>query len=543
MPPKIDTWVSVNDFSPGIKARVAPSASTSLRGDPLGIAKATGTYRCQAMADNSLGPHMGTSQTIHITPPTGTSGLFHNKIAISGFWVSGPINIGWEYHIAWAWRVGTTGTWQWHRYPSWDVTTDNTMGVRSFDLGLAGFVDAIEARPTYFNGHRSAPGTDAEQSGVPQVACAYMGDGQTNSVWALWPDANSPTSMTPYSPGGGAYWPSMGVSHQGRHFIFDQHPHPHGPDSWNQNEDIYYTKENLQTMQSTNPTAWGLENATGYSAAVSTSFTELLLLKSAGGGILVRGDVADPQGATVLRIPSIPQIGTFHQIPAVSPVGVVFLTATNGAWLWTGAESTEHISADKINGADFFLLPGPANELADFMGRLWSFQDWVFFPNNWVWNWKQDNWFRLEDPTVRTHYWCGPDLNYTSRVMFAPVSMAATEDVIWEYDVNTPAKSYRWASQPLPIEQERQFTIREVVFVVSGNCNWTFNIYDLNGVAEAHTFTTTRTDRPTYIRQNCHVQCQELAFDIYSSGASSAGNVYEVRFGYQSDTHYPLNTP
>jgi hypothetical protein len=286
-----------------------------------------------------------------------------------------------------------------------------------------------------------------------------------------------------------------------------------------------------------------LENTTGYVAALSTSFSELFLLKAAHGGLVIRGDLADP---TVLRIPAIPSIGsTSHQMIAVTPLGTVFITSQTGAWLWSGGESVEHISADAVDGPDFIVPQATSadpsgNELNAFVGRIWCWQDYVFFPNNWVWNWRQNNWWRLENPADIKFLFCGPDMgDYYNRCYFSPSSARVGTPAIYEYDSQTPAKSYIWTSQPLPILDERQFKIREVVFVVAGVCDWIFELFNLDGTSEQHTFSTNRTDRPQYIRRNANVTCEDLRFRIWSTSTTAAGVVYEVRFGIQEDVHYP----
>ena len=86
--------------------------------------------------------------------------------------------------------------------------------------------------------------------------------------------------------------------------------------------------------------------------------------------------------------------------------------------------------------------------------------------------------------------------------------------------------------------KDREFRVRECVYVVSGVATFEFNHYNRDGSIEQHVVSVNSPTSPIYIRQNANVYSQHLKLQIHCIGN---GVVHEVRFGLQTDVHYPHN--
>ncbi len=495
-----------------------------------------------------MGPLPGLNLSLTVALPVPSADTTKNRLTISGFHVTGPIDLGHELHFAFE-GVHDTGPSVNRRFFYWQRCrhfSDNSMQtILAIDPTLMTTgVDGEAARPCWFDNYR-ADDTDPLMPGLPVVVAAWFEQGGGFSrVWRVFPSLTAAPGGTTVINEGVAgppdvgYDPSIGFTHQGRSFICDQGSYLHGSgptDVWTHNERIVYTDANLTSLATTDGVTFGAENATGYMAAISTSFAELFMVKVGEGGLLLRGDISFP---TVIRLPGIPTMGSLHHKPCTTPVGVVFLTE-NGPYLWSGAENADPIAEQAIDPGDFLLSPGgDVTDFIDHFGRLYYWFDWVFFPNNWVWNWRQQSWWRLDDPEVVQLFHLGPSLG--GRLYAAPANVETDAPACYGYDRGTPAQDWKWTSQPMPIMEDRQFVIREMVYVVSGTGDLTFEHYHHDGTTETHTVTVASENKPVYIRQNGHVRCQDIKLSIEADGLPI---VHEVRFGLQVDTHYPYDTP
>jgi len=455
-------------------------------------------------------------------------------------WINGPIQTGQEYHIAYEGVIDTTSRrfYYWQRIRNFDADQVDTL------LAITQTTDTVpvatQCRPTWFSNNR-AHATDAAEPGLPVVIAGWFeaGGGLSRNL-RMFPDPGSPTTDTPLVVTT-TLDPNPAIAHQNRVVVFDQGSYSHGANSyvWTHNEDIWYTNANLTTLGVSSAITFGMENATGYVAVISTSYGELLMFKTQDGAVLVRGDITDP---TVIRIPGIPPLGNKRHQPCTSPVGVAFLTETSGAWLWNGGESAENISYDAIDGDDFLITAqGVQSDFLDYYGRLWHWHDWIVFPNNWAWNFREQSWWRMEDPSTYRMMHVGPSPG--NRLYTAPAYTDGTTAVIQGFDYNVPADSYRWTGQPFLLGIDREVKIRSVVLVGTGVGTVTLTFTKTDGTTSAVTCTLSSSSVPQFIRQNANVDCQNIQLQIDSvATTSNAPTVHEVRFGIQEGTHYPHGT-
>lgn len=536
MPAKIDQWLTIKDFRPGIRSRANPSGVDGRATEVPGVASATSTYACQALPDGSLGPMPRNTYTFSFGSnlPIDPTSLNNGRLTISGYLKSGPIVLGTESHVAFeGWKTSDNKRyWYWTRVRHF--ASDQVDTLKSFAPGTEGAITSFGARPTWFDNFR-AHSSDATLPGLPGVVAGWFaGGGGSDRTWHMFPGPSTPTSDTPVAISTGLdVYPS--IVHQGRVVAFDQGSYAHGANSyvWTHNEDIYFTNANLTTLAFTTAQTFGAENASGYRAAISANHQELLMVKITGGGLLIRGDLADP---TVLRLPGLPPVAV--HTPAVCPAGIVMLDWKSGAWLWTGGETAENISRDAL-GADKFLLP--TEDFIDFFGKLAYWYDWVLFPNNWAWNWKEDTWWRLENPSnVRIMQY-----SVMENVLYGvPAYVSLTTDTVeYGWDYSSPARNYSWNSQPIPIGDNREVTIREVVLVATGVGTVDVIFTNRGGSTETHSFSINSTTVPVHMRDNCAVDCQSIQVRLaVTSSGDNVPIVHQLRMGLQSTTHYPHRT-
>lgn len=550
MPPRDLQWVVVDDWRAGIRARVDPATISGNVARLPGAADSSGTYRCHALPNGSLAPlprrtTTFTPSSIPITIGTITEG----RLPIVGFWSNGPIQTGVEFHLAYEGTRDVSGTnrrwFYWQRIRNFDANQVDTIISHN---PCAGSAAASSMRPCWFHNYR-CDATTQTNPGLPRVVAGWFaGGGGAERVWHLFPNVTTPTSDTAQaieiSALSGSHPrvdPSHAFAHQGRAVVLDQSSYSYGANSyvWTHNEDVYYTDANLDSGAIALASTYGSENASGYSAAVSTNYSELLLMKVAGGGLLLRGDVDDP---TVLRIPGIPALGNTRHQPTTSPVGVVFIAGDTGAWLWNGGETAENISADAIDGNEFNLAAGGlATDFIDYVGRLWHWYDWVVFPNNWMWNWKEQSWWRLENPSDVVLFHVGPEHVIETYLLATPAYVTSASDpFIYYYDYQSPATTFRYTSLPMPLGEKRDLKIRQMVLAASGNGTATVALRKLDGTTESHTFTVSSTSRPQYFRDNCNVDADEIQYRIDTTNSGTPVVIHELRLGYLEDSHLPV---
>jgi hypothetical protein len=160
--------------------------------------------------------------------------------------------------------------------------------------------------------------------------------GTSSRFWKIWPNPASAAAAAPIDIAGNAYGPMVAIGHQGRSVIQSIIAIAHGPNTAvGTSEDVYMTNGNLPTLyvddtgQSVHQ--YGLENWSDVAAIVSSSHSELLMLKRTGGGYLIRGDLTFP---TVHGSGGSPRSQRSMSRP--SGVGVVFISPAEGVALERG---------------------------------------------------------------------------------------------------------------------------------------------------------------------------------------------------------------
>lgn len=560
MPTATLNWTTLNDFRAGIKGRVTPDDISRSVTRVIGVADKNNTYRCWALPDGSLAPLPKRTYGLVPTLPFTSSDLEQNRFSISGFHAAGPLIGGDEFHIAYEGIADVVGSspaktigaryYYWDRIRHFDADQrDNLFKLEPAAAtpprtGVEGY-----AQPTYFHSMRMHP-TDPLQVGIPVVVASWR-ESSGSRFWKTFPDPATPTlntlkNLATFAGGAGdlptTVFPYYGFAHQGRACIITISVFDHGTVSahpWVDNEQVWFTNFNLPTIQSTAGTTFGMENATGYSAAMSTSFSELFLIKNVMGGLLVRDSIDD---FTALRLPGIPGLSNVKHIPVSCPLGAVFMNDA-GAWLWAGGETAEPISRDALTGDDLKpQINHVETDFDSFYGRIGFWHDWVIFPNNWAWNFADRSWWRFENPSDFRMFWVGPEETGAANLFCAPPWVQDGGIAVAGFNYYTQADSYRWKSLPLPLGRERENKIREYVLVTTGQGDVTVTFTNLDGSTQADTFAVNSTS-PQYIRKESNVRCEHLVvqLDVTTSGVTPI--VHELRLGIADKEHMPSGTP
>jgi hypothetical protein len=531
-------WTSLSDFRPGIKGRINPATISQSKGI-LGAANKSGTFRCYALEDGSLAPLPKRTGDTTLTLPVASASTSEGRLSLSGFLLSGPINDGVEAHIAWeACKPGppVRRFIYWQRVRLFSSNQQDTL--YSADPTVENPAPTPASRPVWFQNYR-AHASDPTLPGTPCVVGAWaegdVSSGLTN-WWKIWPDPTTATSNTPGDivTANSTTIPILHFIHQGRSCIVTHNLYSHGSlagTNFQSNEEILFTNVNLKTVQNASAAqVFGMENAVGVGMGLSTSHSEVLLIKSAEGGLFVRGDIADP---TVLRLPGVPN--ALNHMPANTPLGAVYLS-NDGAFLWNGGEQADNISKNTLIGDDFVF----STDFVSFRGRVAYWRDWVIFPNNWCWDYRNDSWWRLDDPTSYQGFYFQQNIVNGEELYSAPAYVVTGGTAFTKYAYNTPATEYEWVSLPIPMGTDRRQACREVVVVATGIGSVAVTLTDTDGTTHTGTANFTSSSVPQLVRLPFNARFHQMRLKLVVTATTTVTPVvHEVRFGMDERTHAP----
>lgn len=286
---------------------------------------------------------------------------------------------------------------------------------------------------------------------------------------------------------------------------------------------------------------WGEEGASPIGAMLSMSANELLIIRHYGGGVLVRGDLDNPQ---VYRLPLAHSTGGYMAKACHTPVGVFYATR-DGIVRWAGGDTTE-IASKQLRG-DFWV---PHSEYIEGMhGRLAWWNPYVLAPNGYLLNTETGGWWRLDNPaTPYSHY----DVSAWNGKLYAFPYKAQGDGVQtwWDtFEVDKLASTYSWRSQPILETLEREFNCAEIEITaqrmansmsVSGDAYVTVTLtgYTAEGtlVTSSNTFNLASTYGPQTLVQavDSNFVARFVQIGIYADSDDAdmpAPKIFNVRLG------------
>ena len=201
----------------------------------------------------------------------------------------------------------------------------------------------------------------------------------------------------------------------------------------------------------------------------SISTGEFVGIYAEGGAVLIYGDLFAP--TQVIKLPGV--IGTLGCVcpGALTPVGMIYPTANEGAYLWNGDNTSQKIS-EGIPENDFVRYVQSNGFRASSMVQSSTavMVPFVFFPNNWVYDTSTNAWWQSESTAIiNFQVFCLATswLVFASPgVVYANAGQTATLNT-YQFDKGSPASSYYWLSNPIPVTQDSLVSIQLVELVAS----------------------------------------------------------------------------
>lgn len=537
-------WFSIDDFSPGIVQRKNHYALTSANPAPLGAAQAEDTYRCVALPGGGLGPlpkrHYNYS---HATIGDGTTR--YN----TGFMVMGPIIdvvgantanvmevndqssgqldefiLGYSYNANPNYTRVVEAIQAWLAVPSVLTLTTTTSATRT-DVHGAHYMTPARHSPT---------GTTPISDDVALVALAWE---RPLSAAAL---TFSSTLLYPF-PGAATPYANVGivtgylVGHQARVVAALK-----GTEAWagksyyDQARLVWTTPYRLASRVTSDFLNVGPETPFGIGCMSSLSASDLLVIKHRGGAYLIQGDLTYP---IIRHLPGVTGTGGTECYGANSSLGFVYGVNQGGVRVWQGGEGSEQL-APQLE-PNFWITPD-WDPVYQYKGRFAEWGDYIIAPNNWLFDTVTKGWWRLETPAeaVYTQFVPSPSNNvlYGSRATWTDASPI----VVSGWDPSTPASSYSWKSQPLPLTFNRRVTVREIQVVAQGVGDITLSVIGSTSDQSKNivwTLPAEAATHPVLLRKKLSWQGSyvQLQLGSYHSSTGPAPIINAIRGAYHTD--------
>lgn len=560
------TYLTLNDFKPGIIQRLGQSRS-GFGPAPLGAAAANGTYRCYALLGGGLAPLP--RRTFSFTPDDGeVLPLFggHNPIFNTGlkvvpsYTIFNPTANSAEFFIRDIRDVSDpTGSVTIYMGHEWDAgTTQEINMVRYFQTGLGGFQGlelgtisgAVTDRlsPVYFttsflaNTMTTVNRTRVVVGGVTKVQGQGEGLAGPATLTIADPDPDTVNSTYVFGKRG------IPVAHQGRIVFLLREANTIDSDEGlflQANDAMVWTKVGEVNTDTLNPIATSVqyfpELPYGLGAWASVSASDLLVIKHQGGAVLLQGDLNNP---LIRRLPSVPSTNGSECVGIMTAQGFAYGVNRDGVYLWRGGDGADLLSPTLDQD---FWMPTGTSIFQNFQGQFSTIGNWLLAPNNWVFDFTTQSWWRLEDSdTLVFHLF---DVDPTNAYIYA-APLSFTPDTFPQIGTESPAlygfrqdqgaTSYKWTSQPIFISDTKEVTVDEIILTVQGSGTVTITV---NG--DACTFDNIASPTtPVRIRLSFGKRFDIMQIVIDSTettgGVIGAPVVYDVKFGIREKITLPV---
>jgi hypothetical protein len=535
-------FIDIDDFTPGLYSNSAIAYSTppnTVPGPfaaPTGAADASETWQCIALPGGGLGPLPGltnqyTLGNLGITqPPAGQLGYIGGLLA-TGVSVEDEMLVIVEYqtggnNIFYAFS-GVVGTGVGHSLYNNSTVTPAAGGIGGSPYPFATRVAASNPTTTI---------------GAEVIAFLFADQGRI----LLYPDPANPTVFGVKDISGATNAAGL-FGHQTRIVALMNVPYSWpAPTTVDTNNDaINYTDPpNSETWPGTTPdTVFVAEFPFGYGAVGSMNAGELFMVKCRGGGLIVSGDINNP---TVVWLPGVMPTGVKYGHADSGALGLYYCSELEGAWIWTGGNSSQKISSQLDD--NFYtpqnLIP---SRFFDFFVKRWD--NLVLFSNNFVFDENTQGWWRLLNPATASlfHYTEG----FERGQMYGAVTQVTgtTTDFLYQFDRTKPASSWQWQSLPIRVSEDRVVNIREIVarysnpYGGSGTFTMQMSAIDSGGnVISATSFTwNAAVNRPQMQRLNLGGYYSEDITIRIVMEANTAGQpapvLHSLSVGYRTSEH------
>lgn len=285
-------------------------------------------------------------------------------------------------------------------------------------------------------------------------------------------------------------------------------------------EDIYFTVPQGITFDPNSPNEYTTVDFSGYGAWGTIATGELFLVKASGGGVVVSGDPGYPSSS--IFIAGVKGTGAICGKGIPCQTGLVYLTETDGAYLWNGSNTSEKVSA-QIPDTD--LIRKDLVELAsgsvvqsistfhDYLGNL------VFWANNYIYDSLNNSWWQSEDPDAHNFGCFAHSVFHSDSKMWALEQNPGRVVSPYLFDTLIPQNSYEWTSNPIPAAGPGLLSHLAAVEVVVSNPTPRDALVTLQPTVPA--------GQTPYLNQN---PAQAIAFRIPAFSVAWRGR---ANFGYE----------
>lgn len=516
-------FIEIKDFRPGIfssfgaatTATGLPSGRSSIPAN--GAASPDYTYRCHADARSgalvplpvrTAGPTQtlvpeGNAKTSPAYYPTGTGAVAHiiDGVAFPADSITGAVHVCVGYAFNYATAGGssayvgyvlarmhiqagaTTRDLAFMRHAGTGFGTGMSANIafektRTRTAAGSGTYHPSLAMVAYFVGAFPTTGAisaaDQALTTYDTDAAATYPNTSRDPLLLVWPAAATATSNVPTQVDGTAspsndQWPIV-FGHQGRLLVPNNQTGTFGAGSnTGALEFLRYTPVDAHASAAMTELFIAHEAPGGYGTGHSMSANELLLIKHAGGAVLIRGDLDNPE---VVRLPMVASTQSVHVRGAATPLGFVYGNR-QGVHVWSGGETSKRLSS-QLDGWFWRHELDQTNETYTYQqrGRFAWWDPFVVAPANWLFDTEGGGWWRLDqygDPAsdaanpMPMHAY---DVSPAGTLYAFHYKLTSTWNTPFSYFApHTKASTYSWQSQPLIETRDRTITPRQINLV------------------------------------------------------------------------------
>lgn len=537
-------WVHIDDFSPGGYDGSHVSTEQPEVSAPLGASQFQNTFCCAVIPGGALGPLPALTTQLALNTLTGGLPGTSSLALVTGFIITPQLNDGhYEVVVLLEADDGTHHYVQgWSYEPS--VGSPHSIGnVTNTSATTPGFFGAPYPAFTRMN----ASGSGTPPPGPILVfpgAVITDASGANGHLW-IYPELLSPTSYVAQDLiVSGSSITGQVITYGNRVIciagVTYQWPTGGGI---NTNENFNYTDPPESSTYGNQQTIFAVETPWGYGAWGTVSVGELLLVKKYGGAVILNGDINTP--TSIIRVPEVQSTGDFVGRAAATPIGLIYCSQNQGAWVWNGGNAAQKISRNIDD--NFFDLETNVVGTNNYGFNVEHWQKWVLFSNNVIYDTETNSWWQLYprhgvNPiglTGHNLWWYSLTQN-GNQMLAAPLTITNGADPVYSvFDNTVPSPTYQWQSLPLNIgSPDRTIDIRQIIIRASDPTNTGTATVEVKVGSFDQTSTTTIGASPTTIRFNVGNGAQGIDSPVLTliahnpTSLGSAPIIHSIDLGY-----------
>lgn len=515
-------WVHIDDFSPGCFAPSNVSTADPITGQTEGAADFTATFACSVIKGGSLGPLPALVSSVPYSTFGGLPGTATSSLLVGFSVTPNLLTQFFEVVAVFESDDGTDHYVKAYSYvPGAGTPLHAITGPTITSATTPGFFGAPYPAFTRLNADGSAGPPPPGPKLIFPTAVLTDPNASSGHLW-VYPSVAAPTTFAADDLNTGPTSIVGQVITYGNRVICIcgvDYDWPAGG-GINTNENFNYTDPPESAEYGNQQTIMAVEAPWGYGAWGTQSVGELLLVKKVGGGVILNGDINVP--TSIIRIPGIQSTGDLVGLGSATPIGFIYCSENQGAWLWNGGDVSQKMSQQLPD--DFFNIE--QNLLTNNYGfNVEHWHKWVMFSGNVWYDTDTNSWWNLYPKaglTVGTlvgkTFWWYNLTNFGNQLLAAPLQLTSNNDSAYsEFDNTVGSSCYQWRSLPIHVapNADRTLDIRQVIVRCSDPSNTglaTVTVSTPNGsYSEASVAADTPiTNQPTMVRFNVGQGAQGL---------------------------------